>query len=154
MRRVWAGTLWVLSLGLATLAGAAWPGVRRPILPRSHGGRHQRTYERTRAVAPVFIPPGVAALIPPRLRRIIREELARQKAESDALAETGADLDRDSCRTTAADAGARGTKTEASSLVDRAVSGGTWTSQDRQLFSEATRGLPPAGASSSNARFI
>lgn len=141
MRRVWAGTLWVISLGLATLAGGrlaqsstadSTPG-RTAAIASARG-------ERARAVAPVFIPTGSSGMDPAELRSIIREELARQKAESDAL-EGSTDIPAEQPPLTPE---LEAKKTEASSLVDRAVSSGTWTNQDRQLFSEATRGLPPA----------
>ena len=144
MRRVWAGTLWVISLGLATLAGGrlaqsstadSTPG-RTAAIASARG-------ERARAVAPVFIPTGSSGMDPAELRSIIREELARQKAESDALDGAGDSTDIPPERPPLTPE-LEAKKTEASSLVDRALSSGTWTNQDRQLFSEATRGLPPA----------
>jgi hypothetical protein len=99
--------------------------------------------ERTRAVAPVFIPAGSNGVDPDELRRIIREELARQKAESDGLVGAGADSADSPTEQPPLTPELEAQKAEASSLVDRAVSSGTWTNRDRELFSETTRGLPP-----------
>jgi hypothetical protein len=135
--------VWFLSLGVAVWAGVHWaresPARTSLDIAESKAQRHS---EPTETFSPTIIAAPGAALDTAELRKIIHDELAQQLADL-----RRAPLDNDAPETLQDPKGvspelqARGE--EASRFVERAVSSGRWTSEERQRFSTVTMGLAP-----------
>jgi len=135
--------VWFLSLGVAVWAGAHWaresPARASLDIADSKAQRHSEAAE---TFSPTIIASPGAALDTAELRKMIHDELAQQLADL-----RRAPLDNDAPeniqdpKPMSPELQAR--SEEASRFVERAVSSGRWTSEERQRFSMVTIGLAP-----------